>query len=326
MNIDASYTLKILRRLDEQPMAEVYLVQDELLDRKVILRVLREKSRGSKEMMHRFLREAQLTSRLQHPHIPPVFLYGINADRVPFMIHPMFMGTPLITVLNQIRSGDAKVIKKYPLSRLLDRFTEICRTMAYAHSYDVIHRNLSTDAILLGRDGGLLVAGWDLAKDLKDRSDEHAYHLPFEIEMPEDAEEDDEDGFESGFQTMAGVQLGDQDFMAPEQARGETEEVDERADIYGLGGILYTILTLRSPSEAAGNGGIPPPQSFGAKGLQRKKYRFMGVPNQATLPHCPEGAVPDAFSRIALRALADDVEARYRTIKELISDLEEAGA
>src|SRR5207245_2183773 len=112
-------------------------------------------------------------------------------------------------------------------------FVSICQAVGYAHSRGIIHRDLKPDNVILGRFGEVVVLDWGLAK-VVDRPDENASLISFGDETQIDA-------------THAGQTLGTPAYMAPEQADGRIDLIDRRTDIYGLGAILFEILTGRPP-------------------------------------------------------------------------------
>ena len=128
-------------------------------------------------------------------------------------------------------------MKKYPLPALLTIFQKVCDALAFAHSKGVIHRDLKPENIMLDDFGVVLVMDWGLAKVLGSASHTTLCRVRpwFRHERM--------DG--SGSVTMAGSIMGTPQYMAPEQARGDVETLDQRADIYALGAILYHILALR---------------------------------------------------------------------------------
>ena len=295
MKIEAIHDYTIQKRLPSRGLADIFLAEDQLLNRSVWLHVLQEGRRQDSESVHRFLRQAQLLARFHHPCIPPVYLYGADGGGVPFQVTPVLAGRTLKSELDALAQGTVEPTESR-LRALLHIFRDVCRAIGHAHSQDILHRNLSPENVLLGKDGGVLVQGWEYCKDLKDASDGGAYHLPFEVGAEE---EEFEDAYDSGYQTMAGVQMaGLGEYIAPEQADSDLGTVDERADIYALGGVLYHILALRSPTEARNDGGLPPPA--------------VAWPRPGFLARCvgATGIDTDAWSVAALSALVDEPAAR----------------
>lgn len=135
---------------------------------------------------------------------------------------------------------------------------------------------------------------------------------------------------------MNGAILGTPEYMSPEQAEGRIDDVNERSDVFSLGGILYAILTLRSPVvgdsveeilNKVKSGQIAPPSSFGSGGSversPRKNRGDIAMPaDSELLPHCPSGSPPAALSAVAMRALSREPGDRYAAVSDLAGDIE----
>ena len=266
-------------------------------------------------------------------------------------------GVTLRQVLSEIKAGKAATLAKHPLSQLLTVFQKVCDAMAFAHAQGVIHRDLKPENIMLGEFGEVLVMDWGIAKILADggagvsalpsreerveRESERGGNEKEAASSPqpspalgearemkpasalEGIQEQNDLGGGDGLQTMDGLIMGTPSFMAPEQAEGKIHEMDGRTDIFALGGILYSILTLRAPATGTTmaeilanitNGYIAPPVFF-----NQAQTDPNGEP--ITLAHCPDGKVPEALSAVAMKALATQREARYQTVEELQKDL-----
>jgi|GEM_PF-5300037 len=311
LKISSENEYRTIKTLRKEGITEIFIADDILNDRRVALKRLREQLWDDKEMIHRFLRSAQLTARLQHPHIEPIYLYGSDHNS-PFSVGPAITGDTLADILSKLKAGDAATQQAFPLFRLMEIFQAACRTISYAHSYDVLHRDLTPKNILIGEYGGMFIIGWDFAKDLKDRSG-NAYKMNFEME--EDGN-DTGQGFESGFQTMVGSAIGTPGLTAPELAAGDLDSVDEKTDIYGLGTILYRILTLHSTEEAiraksTSGEGIPSPNSF------QKKKLFGGMVGPT---HAPKG-FPTDVGVACMRALEIKPQNRQTSVDAFLNEV-----
>src|SRR5262245_32048960 len=183
---------------------------------------VKESLRSTDQARARFVREAQLTARLQHPGIVPVHELARWPDGQPFYAMKMVSGRSLKALLAE-KSGLAARLE------LLPNVIAVAETIAYAHSERVIHRDLKPGNIMIGAFGETVVIDWGLAKNLGEPDVAPASLGPWR-----DAGETGESA------TATGMVLGTPAYMPPEQARGET--VDERADVYALGAILYELL------------------------------------------------------------------------------------
>jgi tetratricopeptide (TPR) repeat protein len=208
-------------------MGRIVRVRDEDFDRPLALKIMLS---GGGEQEERFVREARMTGLLQHPGIPPVHALGRLADGRPWFVMKLVEGRSLHALLAERPAPSAE------LPRFIGIFGQICQTVGFAHARGVIHRDLKPLNIMVGAFGEVQVMDWGLAKWLTDTRAEPQAHEP----RPAEA-------IGSEMQTRAGSVLGTPAYMAPEQARGELDRVDARADVFGLGGILCTILTGQPP-------------------------------------------------------------------------------
>jgi serine/threonine-protein kinase len=234
-------------------MGAVLKARDPDLGRDVALKVLLETHQGRPELARRFLEEAQIAGQLQHPGVTPVYELGVLADRRPYFAMKLVKGHTLAALLK------ARQCPAEDLPRYLTIFAQVCQTLAYAHARGVIHRDLKPSNVMVGAFGEVQVMDWGLAKVLPqggvaDEERARRAHQPAEdmtaIRTPRSGGSGTPPG--TGSDTQAGTMLGTPPYMAPEQARGEVELVDERADVFGLGGILCEILTGQPPFTGAG--------------------------------------------------------------------------
>ncbi|MBP2648441.1 MAG: protein kinase, partial [Gemmatimonadetes bacterium] len=195
---------RVERELGRGGMAVVYLARDVKHDRLVALKVLRPELSAALGR-DRFLREIQVTARLQHPHILPVFDSGESSGHLWYTM-PYVEGETLRARV--AREGRLPVDTGIQLAR------EVASALAYAHDAGVIHRDIKPENILLSRQGQALVADFGIAKALT--SDEAL--------------------------TETGLALGTPSYMAPELILGE-RPVRPQADVYALGVVLYEVLT-----------------------------------------------------------------------------------
>ena len=170
----------------------------------------------------RFLREALITARLEHPGIVPVHEAGRWPDGTPFYAMKLVSGRPLRDLIAE-RSTVATRIG------LLHHVIAVADAMAYAHGRNVIHRDLKPANIIVGEFGETIVIDWGLAKDLTQPDEPSSGGAPSRGPTP--------DGL-----TATGSVLGTPAYMAPEQARGE--HVDQRADVFAIGAMLWELCSL----------------------------------------------------------------------------------
>jgi serine/threonine-protein kinase len=179
---------------------------------------------------------------------------------------------------------------------LLGALVTVCNTIAYAHSRGVIHRDLNGQNVVLADFGEVVVLDWGLAKLVGVSSDD-ALTLPASLDWELSGDVD---------LTLAGQTLGTPAYMAPEQAGGILDQIDVRTDVYGLGAILYEILT-----------GQPPFSGSDTREVIRKVREERPVPPSQLWPD-----VPPALETACLRALAKRPADRYESASELAQDVQ----
>ncbi len=207
-------------------MGAVYRALDPVFDRRLAVKILLARADERPDLARRFLDEARLTGRLQHPGVPPVHDQGVLDDGRPYFTMKLIQGRTLDDLLKE-RAGPGD-----DLPRFVTIFGQVCQTVAYAHSQGVIHRDLKPLNVMVGAFGEVQVMDWGLAKV-------RGAGAGAESEAAADGEDDG--------RTQVGQALGTPAYMAPEQARGERDGLDERADVFGLGAILCMVLTGSPP-------------------------------------------------------------------------------
>jgi serine/threonine protein kinase/predicted Zn-dependent protease len=236
---EASIRYRIDGEIARGGMGAVLKGRDPDLGRDVALKVLREDLRDNADLVRRFIEEAQIGGQLQHPGIVPIYELGVFADCRPFFSMKLVKGRTLAELL----AGRSSPSDGLP--RFLVIFEQVCQTVAYAHARGVIHRDLKPSNIMVGGFGEVQVMDWGLAKVLPRggaADDATAGHVPEQETIIATARSG---GDLDGELSRAGSVMGTPSYMAPEQARGEVEVVDERADVFALGSILCEVLTGR---------------------------------------------------------------------------------
>lgn len=240
---DSRYQL--LGEIARGGMGVIIKGRDPDLGRDLAFKVLKDELVGKPAAEQRFVEEAQVGGQLQHPGIVPVYDLGRFANGRPYFAMKLVKGRTLAEMLTE-RTNPAVDRGKF-----LQIFLQVCQTVAYAHSRGVIHRDLKPANIMVGGFGEVLVMDWGLAKVLprggvsdEERATQASQRLPA---VPEDPTEIRTTRVGSGSETAAGSVMGTPAFMSPEQAGGEIDKLDERADVFGLGAILCVILTGKPP-------------------------------------------------------------------------------
>ena len=216
-------------------MGAVLKGRDADLGRELAVKVLLESHKDKPEMVRRFVEEAQIAGQLQHPGIVPVYELGALGDQRPYFAMKLVKGETLAAVLSKRKpSSDG-------LPRLLSILESICQTMAYAHARGVIHRDLKPSNVMVGSFGEVQVMDWGLAKVLPQggvTDDASAGRTKNEATVIATARSgSDVDA------SLVGSIMGTPAYMAPEQARGEVDQLDQRVDVFAIGSIFCEMRT-----------------------------------------------------------------------------------
>ena len=246
-NADSRY--QVQGEIARGGMGAILKGRDTDLGRDLAIKVLLDEHKDKPEVIQRFVEEAQIGGQLQHPGIAPIYELGQFADKRPFFAMKLVKGVTLSKLLADRAEPSAD------RGRLLGIFEQVCQTMAYAHSRGVIHRDLKPANIMVGAFGEVQVMDWGLAKVLlaggvadekKSRALQQGQSI---IQTLRSGVGSDPPGTPGslGSQTLMGSVMGTPAYMPPEQALGEIDNLDERADVFGLGAILCEILTGKPP-------------------------------------------------------------------------------
>lgn len=224
---EAKNRYRLMSEIARGGMGIIIRAYDRLLQRDVAIKLLLKKYRDKPHSQERFLTEALLTSRLQHPCIVPIYDRGETSDQRPFFAMKLISGTSLSSVLRKTSDSD----EQQDRSRLLKIFEQVCQTIAYAHSFGILHLDLKPSNIMVGEFGEVHVMDWGLARRYCSEPKDLTRHV---TEQSEDAA------------AIHPVSLGGTPaYMSPEQACGNS--VCPKTDVFGLGGLLCEILTGRPP-------------------------------------------------------------------------------
>ena len=339
------------RELAHGGMGSVLTARDEKLGRDVAMKVMLRPAAGEAERQ-RFLQEARVLGQLAHPNIVPIHDLATDAHGRLFFTMKLVQGGTLNDVLRQLQAGEVETLARYPLTRLLTIFQKVCDAVAFAHSRGIIHRDLKPQNIMVGEFGEVLVMDWGLAKILpgsavaagagRTAAPDEATPRPIAVPatsgppLASGALNSEATAATGSYATLEGAVLGTPNYMSPEQAEGQISELDARADIYSLGGILYALLTLRPPVEGASlaeilanvkRGQITPPSACNAGRSDLRARRRPGgelrePPLPVRLPHLPDRRVPAALSAVAMKALRPDKTQRYQDVAALSAEVE----
>jgi serine/threonine protein kinase/formylglycine-generating enzyme required for sulfatase activity len=289
---------RVLRPHAQGGLGQVSVALDEELGREVALKEIQERHADHAESRARFLREAEVTGKLEHPGVVPVYGLGSYTDGRPFYAMRFIRGDSLKEAIERFHQAEQRGRPAgeglLELRQLLGRFLDVCNAIAYAHSRGVLHRDLKPGNVLLGRYGETLVVDWGLAKvtgKVEVGTAEGCLRTSFSGEAA---------------MTQAGKALGTPAYMSPEQALGQLDQLGPASDVYSLGATLYCLLTGRPPAEdqdlgmllqKVAKGELPPPRQVNAR-------------------------VPAALEAVCLKAMALRPADRYGSPRALADDLE----
>jgi hypothetical protein len=248
----------------------------------------------------RFLEEARISGQLEHPNIVPVHDVGLHPD-----------GTPAFFTMKLVQGKTFKeLILEHPtdgrsgehLERLVNVLLKVCDAVAFAHTRGVIHRDLKPSNVMVGTHGQVYLMDWGLALLLPPERQPAGQIDSERVRL--------QPGSMAGNADPAGTIAGTGAFMAPEQAMGKIDAIDQRTDVFGLGAILYQVLTKSSPYRGrsletvllAQKCEIEPPEARVGAGVE----------------------LPPELCRIAMRALSREPGARYQTVDAFASEIQRA--
>jgi serine/threonine-protein kinase len=275
-------------------MGKVWLAHDGDLSRDVALKELRPERGSNPAVLARFLEEARITGQLEHPGIVPVYELTRHAgSQQPFYTMRFLKGRTLTDAVKSYHQKHAAGQGgQLAMRELLTALVGVCNAAAYAHSRGVLHRDLKPSNIILGDFGEVMILDWGLAKVVGTSDD--LSQLPVNIE-------------ESGRdETVQGQVLGTPAYMAPEQAEGRLDRIDQRSDVYGLGAILYEILTNQPPFPGKDTKSV----------LLRVIHEIPPTPRQLV------AGTPPALEAVCLKALAKKPQERYTSARGLAQDIQ----
>jgi serine/threonine protein kinase len=282
-------------------LGEVHLAEDAALRRRVALKRMRPPHAADPYSRRRFLREAEVTARLEHPGVVTVYSLVEGDGGQPGYAMRFIEGESLKDALDRFHQADRKSARDaggqaLGLRELLGRFVGVCNTVAYAHSRGILHRDLKPANVMLGRYSETLVVDWGLAKPVERSEEDRAGGEETLMPTPREGEEG----------TRTGQALGTPAYMSPEQASGDWAAVGPASDVYGLGAVLYCLLTGQAPFTGPD---------------KREVMRRVRV-GEFPRPGLVKPGVPRPLEAVCLKAMALQPADRYAGALELRNEVE----
>src|SRR5712671_2670338 len=290
---------RIVSQLGAGGMGEVYLAQDNKLDRKVALKILPAGLAANDDRMRRFTQEAKAAAALNHPNIATIHEIG-ESDGVNFIAMEFIEGATLREKIHQEQTD---------LRKLLRYLQHVAEGLAKAHAAGIVHRDLKPDNIMITRDGHAKILDFGLAKLIMSEPPAVAGGLNLNDNLSATADRSDKAEEATAMMPVhhstPGVVMGTVGYMSPEQA--QAKPVDQRSDIFSFGCLLYEAAAGRRP--------------FAGDSIVDTLHKIIHDPAPAITDFNP--AASPELQRVIRKCLAKEPEKRYQTIRDTANDLEE---
>ncbi|MDQ3031112.1 MAG: cyclic nucleotide-binding domain-containing protein [Myxococcota bacterium] len=263
-------------------MGEVDLVSDRALQRRAVLKRIHQHLATDPRTVRMFVREAQITGQLEHPNIVPVHDLGVDGERALYFTMKLVEGRTLERIVRDLPDPP---LEHATLIELLEIVIKMCDALAFAHSRGIIHCDVKPANVMVGDFGEVYLMDWGVARRASG--------------------EESKPAVESG-DAAGPVLIGTASFMAPEQALGKNESLDERTDVFAVGAILYHLLARRAPFTG---------EHFWA--IIAKAQACAHPP----LEEVALGPLPRALARIVAQAMSPEPADRFASVAALQSEL-----
>ena len=247
-------------------MSIVYLVErvDKQLNQKAALKII-PTGLANKSMVDRFVRERQILSDLNHPHIAQLYDAGVTEQGLPWFVMEYIQGEDIIS---HAQNSQLNTEQRIYLIK------QVCEALTHAHAHGIVHRDIKPNNLMVDADNNIKLLDFGIASDEEQQS-----------------------------LTMTGAVLGTPGYMSPEQAKGLTNEIDRRSDIFSLGVLLYKLIKHDMP--------------FRADSISEISYKIIHE-EPTLLGH----EIPVELQAITFKCLEKEVNKRYTSVNRLHADLD----
>ena len=287
--------LSLGKQFGEGGMSILLDAIDTNLMRNIAMKVLSEDMEKDEQALSHMVIEAQITAQLDHPNIVPIYELGIDRKKRPYFTMKKICGKVLHEIIEE---QELSTRTESDLFRLIQIMLKVCDAVSYAHSKGVLHRDLKPDNIMVGKFGQVYLMDWGVASLNKKEN------MATTANMTPGAKK------RKKYKTVeerSGSVVGTPCYMAPEQAYGNLDGIDERSDVFSLGAIIYEILT-----------GTPPILGDSLVQMVRSARKCeIQFPNERVDFSLPVGLV-----NIAMKAMCREPSGRYQSVEDLKNELE----
>jgi serine/threonine protein kinase len=275
-------------KIDAGGMKSIYRVFDKNTGRYLAMAKLHDDT--PEELYEPFIREARLTAALEHPNIIKVHEINLDSNGAPFFTMDLKIGDSLSDILEKLKQKDEEYLKQYQLRSLMMIYLKICDAIAYSHSREILHLDLKPENIQVGHYGEVLVCDWGLAKIIGQETNDDELLLNPDL---------------LNNVTLSGHIKGTPGYMSPEQVDQQKHKT-KAMDIYALGAILYSLLTIERPLEG-----------------DTDEILTKTLEGQVISPklRTPDADIPDSLNAVVLKAMNIAPDKRYVTVDNLTVDI-----
>ena len=280
-------------------MGEVKLAHDHDIDRRVAVKRLLD--RDNPQAVARFIDEVRTVGRLEHPNIVPIHDVGVDDQGALFFVMKYVEGQTLAEIIAALAAGDAETHERFGFEARLDLFAGLLRALHYAHSRGLVHRDIKPENIMVGPYGEVMLMDWGVAHQM--RGTQRHPSLPTDFAR-------------ASSETVDGAVVGTPQYMSPEQAAGEVEQLDGRSDLYSAYTVLWELLTLHPYVEVA------PGDSAMQTILSVQSRPAPSIFDPLFSPHPGQPSVPVELRHFLVHGLARDKGERPESAGDVLADLE----